>query len=181
MNNLTPEQVTDFYKQVETQWLGRAKAQRLGHPLSVAYRKAECEFFIGAMTALSCMFPDDANLTMPPRWVLPPMMSENVVAVPDAKPFEATLWHLLNSASKTVLDGYEVTEIDCECDSDGQVTVILLEAFDGDYRFTAVNEVINLNHFDGEVEITLHHEDGTTTQGDLELYNERILTEEDLL
>lgn len=78
------EVVIDY---IEKQWLSRAKAQNLGKPNSVRYRKAEIEFFVGAMTALQAMQdPSEERLNVlsslvPPRWVVNIMAGRNVVEV----------------------------------------------------------------------------------------------------
>lgn len=73
---------------IEKQWLSRAQAQGLGKPKSIRYRKAEIEFFVGAMTALQAMQdPSEGqenklSSLVPPRWVIRIMAGDNVVEVP---------------------------------------------------------------------------------------------------
>jgi len=70
---------------VEAQWLTRAKAQFL-NPKTQAYKKAEVEFFMGAMAALQAMDPDapegQMTTSIPPIWVINIMSGRNVVEVP---------------------------------------------------------------------------------------------------
>jgi hypothetical protein len=58
---------------IEQQWLDRAKAQDL-KPTSMAYKRAEVEFFAGAMAALHTMFPNaeatKLSNAIPPIWVV---------------------------------------------------------------------------------------------------------------
>lgn len=58
---------------IELAWLTRAAAQDL-KPKSMAYKRAEVEFFAGAMAALNAAFPppDPASLSasIPPIWII---------------------------------------------------------------------------------------------------------------
>jgi hypothetical protein len=60
--------------QIEQQWLGRAKTQNMPSPASMTYKRAECEFFVGAMAAL-----DACGYTPPMKWVMSVMSNGNVV------------------------------------------------------------------------------------------------------
>lgn len=60
--------------QIERQWLSRAKTQGMPSPASMIYKKAEAEFFVGAMTAL-----DACGYTPPIKWVMDIMSNGNVV------------------------------------------------------------------------------------------------------
>lgn len=69
---------------IESSWRSRARTQGL-KPGTVTYRKAECEFFCGAMQALHAVDPDAApdklsNL-VPPIWVVNIMCGRPVVGV----------------------------------------------------------------------------------------------------
>ena len=72
---------------IEKQWLSRAHAQQLGKPQSMKYRRAEIEFFCGAMTALQAMQdPSEGqenklSSLVPPYWVVNVMSGRNVVEV----------------------------------------------------------------------------------------------------
>lgn len=55
-------------QRIEAAWISRADFQAL-KPHTAAYRKAEAEFFVGAMTAAQ---------SMPPQWVLAIMRGEPV-------------------------------------------------------------------------------------------------------
>lgn len=59
----------DVHAVIEEQWKERYVAQGLKYG-TMAYRKAEIEFFTGAMAAMTAL---DAENAMPPRWVLPVM------------------------------------------------------------------------------------------------------------
>lgn len=73
---------------IEKQWLSRAKTQGLGNPKSARYRKAEIDFFVGAMTALQAMQdPSEGqenklSSLVPPYWVINIMSGRNLVEVP---------------------------------------------------------------------------------------------------
>jgi len=55
-------------KQIEQQW--RSRAQTQGYkPGSARYRRAELEFFVGAMTAMEAITGDPAT-SCPPAWVI---------------------------------------------------------------------------------------------------------------
>lgn len=64
------------YKSVENQWVERAYQQAL-QPGTKTYRKAEVEFFCGAMSALSQI---DKEGGMHPRWVIALMSGRPVVS-----------------------------------------------------------------------------------------------------
>lgn len=72
----------DFVKQIEERWLARAKT--LGYrPKTVKYRKAEVEFFAGAMSAIHAMDPeateDRMSNKVPTRWIIHLMAGDPVV------------------------------------------------------------------------------------------------------
>lgn len=58
---------------VELSWLNRAAAQDL-KPKSTAYKRAEVEFFAGAMAALNAAFPSpdlsSMSASVPPIWII---------------------------------------------------------------------------------------------------------------
>jgi hypothetical protein len=54
----------DLLKAIEDQWPARAK-QMHPSPKSMAYKKAEVEFFVGAMVALTSM-----GYVMPVKWTI---------------------------------------------------------------------------------------------------------------
>jgi len=56
---------------IEKRWLARAEAQEL-KPNTMAYKRAEVEFFAGAMTALEALAPcpEDKMQHSPPIWVI---------------------------------------------------------------------------------------------------------------
>ncbi len=73
----------DIHFNIEQQWRSRAASQYL-KPKSAAYKKAEVEFFCGAMAALQACYPDNDNperLTsmVPPKWVVCIMSGRPVV------------------------------------------------------------------------------------------------------
>jgi hypothetical protein len=65
---------SDLLAAIEQHWLGRAKMQNMPGPTSLTYKKAEIEFFAGAMAAL-----DAGGFTIPAKWVMAAMSGRNVV------------------------------------------------------------------------------------------------------
>lgn len=61
-------------RQIELQWLDRARVQGLPGPKSLTYQKAETEYFVGAMAAL-----DACGHAPPIRWVMAIMSNGSVV------------------------------------------------------------------------------------------------------
>lgn len=61
---LTPENPIDpeMRQRIEEVWKSRAQTQNL-NPKSLAYKKAEVEFFVGATAALN-----QFGVVMPPKW-----------------------------------------------------------------------------------------------------------------
>lgn len=59
--------------QIEDAWLARAAAQGLVKN-SAKYKRAEVEFFVGAMTAINAFFPEDDKTRLsskvPVYWVI---------------------------------------------------------------------------------------------------------------
>jgi hypothetical protein len=80
--SLSQEYKDEMVQRIEDVWLSRAKAQYLGKPSTITYKKAELGFFIGAMAAINEILPrDDDRLSdyVPPRWVFAPMSGDNIV------------------------------------------------------------------------------------------------------
>lgn len=80
--SLSQEYKDEMVQRIEDVWLSRAKSQQLGKPGTIAYKKKELEFFIGAMSAINEILPrDDDRLSnyVPPRWVINPMTGDNIV------------------------------------------------------------------------------------------------------
>ena len=61
---MTTDTKTDVRAEIERQWKSRAVAQDY-QPGTQQYRDAECEFFIGAMTAMSAL-----GLDLPAYWMI---------------------------------------------------------------------------------------------------------------
>ena len=75
------ERVNNPRVYIENMWLSRASTLRL-NPKSVAYKKAEIEFFAGAMAALCAVDPRDDNKMfdkVPPVWIINPMTGCNII------------------------------------------------------------------------------------------------------
>lgn len=76
------EEIQEF---IEHRWKERAKMQDFGKPSSARYKRAEMEFFCGAMTAMHALFPDNGedrlSSLVPPIWVINSMSGRNVVKV----------------------------------------------------------------------------------------------------
>lgn len=75
-------------KVIEERWLARAEAQSLGKRTSMKYRKAEAEYFAGAMAALNAVFPNVEDPTLissmvPQQWVFDLMIGQNIAKVGD--------------------------------------------------------------------------------------------------
>lgn len=72
----------DWINNVEAMWRSRAATQGL-KPKSAAYRKAELEFFAGAMSAINAIFPSDDPTRMsgkvPIKWVINAMSGRPIV------------------------------------------------------------------------------------------------------
>lgn len=72
----------DWIYSIEQAWRDHAKAQRY-KPKSAAYRKAELEFFTGAMATINAIFPSDDPTRLsgkvPTKWVLNAMSGQAVV------------------------------------------------------------------------------------------------------
>jgi hypothetical protein len=60
-------------KQIEEQWKSRARTQRY-KPGSVLYRRAELEFFVGAMATIEAITGDPC----PPKWVIAGMRGDPI-------------------------------------------------------------------------------------------------------
>lgn len=84
-----PRVLRDPLRQViEERWLARAEAQSLGKRTSMRYRKAEAEYFAGAMAALNAVFPNVEEPALvspmvPPQWFFDLMTGNNIAKVPD--------------------------------------------------------------------------------------------------
>jgi hypothetical protein len=67
----------------EAQWRARYKTQCL-KPGSMAYKRAECEFFVGVMVGLQAVAPNGNNLTdlAPPIWTINLISGQPVVDLP---------------------------------------------------------------------------------------------------
>lgn len=67
---------------VETAWISRADTQQL-KPKTMAYKRAEVEFFVGAMTAIHAMDPnaepDKLSRLVPAIWTVNIMSGRPVV------------------------------------------------------------------------------------------------------
>ena len=63
-------------KQIEEQWKSRARTQcyKTG---SILYRRAELEFFVGAMAAMEAVTGDTGS-SSPPRWVIAGMRGDPI-------------------------------------------------------------------------------------------------------
>lgn len=73
----------DKIKRIEQAWTNRAESQGY-KPGSATYKKAQVEFFVGAMTAIDAFddTPDkgsDLSRNVPPHWVLAMMSGRDVV------------------------------------------------------------------------------------------------------
>lgn len=73
---------------IEERWLARAETQSLGKRTSMKYRKAEAEYFAGAMAALNAVFPNVEDPTLissmvPQQWVFDLMFEQNIAKVPN--------------------------------------------------------------------------------------------------
>ena len=71
--------------EIESRWLDRAKAQGL-KPKTAAYKRAEIEYFVGAMTAIHLLDtsnPDGEKLSpmVPVSWILNPMTGSPIVDI----------------------------------------------------------------------------------------------------
>lgn len=75
----------DWINNVEQAWRNRATAQEL-KPGSAAYRKAEVEFFTGAMATINAIFPSDDPTRLsgkvPVKWVINAMSGRPIVEEP---------------------------------------------------------------------------------------------------
>ncbi len=60
-------------KQIEEQWKSRARAQCY-KPGSALYRRAELEFFVGAMAAIEAVTGEPS----PPRWIIAGMRGDPI-------------------------------------------------------------------------------------------------------
>jgi hypothetical protein len=74
---------TEVRQAIEQSWRSRATAQGV-KPGSVASRRAEVEFFAGAMAAMQALFPNEDNpdaisKLVPPIWVINIMSGRPVV------------------------------------------------------------------------------------------------------
>ena len=63
-------------KQIEEQWKSRARTQCY-KPGSVLYRRAELEFFVGAMAAIEAVTGDTGS-NCPPQWVIAGMRGDPI-------------------------------------------------------------------------------------------------------
>ena len=71
--------------EIESQWISRAKTQGL-KPGSASYKRAELEFFLGAMTAIHLLDASnkDSNTLspmVPVSWVINPMTGSPIVDI----------------------------------------------------------------------------------------------------
>ena len=75
------ERINNPRMYIENAWLSRAAAQGL-KANSVAYRRAEIEFFCGAMAALNSQNPGDDTVVspkIPPSWTFNPFCGRPIV------------------------------------------------------------------------------------------------------
>ena len=63
-------------KQIEEQWKSRARTQCY-KPGSALYRRAELEFFVGAMATMEAVTGDTSS-SCPPRWVIAGMRGDPI-------------------------------------------------------------------------------------------------------
>ena len=71
-------------EKVEAAWLKRAEAQDFGKPASAKYRRAEMEFFMGAIVAINAMDDTPRDIeklspNVPVVWFINVMTGNNVV------------------------------------------------------------------------------------------------------
>lgn len=64
-------------QQIEARWTSRMQTQGY-KPNSSVCRKAELEFFVGAMAAMEALTGDSAT-SFPPRWVIAGMRGDPIV------------------------------------------------------------------------------------------------------
>lgn len=69
--------------EIEKAWLSRAEAQELGKPTGMKYRRAELEFFMGAITTINALDKtprkdDSLSTNVPVRWLINVMAGDAI-------------------------------------------------------------------------------------------------------